>query len=74
MFCTAKMIASEIGCSPKTVLANVRVMEREGYQVRAKIGKPALINRDLFMRWAFPGWREAEHGADAEEPPKMRIV
>jgi hypothetical protein len=52
------MIASEIGCSPKTVLANVRVMEREGYQVRARIGKPALINRELFMKWAFPGWRE----------------
>ena len=58
MFVTAKMIASEIGCTAKTVLANVRVMEREGYQVRARIGKPALINREMFMRWAFPGWRD----------------
>ena len=46
--------------SPKTVLANVRVMEREGYQVKAKIGRPALINRELFMKWAFPGWRDEE--------------
>lgn len=61
MFVTAQMIASEIGCSAKTVLANVRVMEREGYQVKAKIGRPALINRELFMRWAFPGWRDEEH-------------
>ena len=60
MFCTAQMIASEIGCSPKTVLANVRVMEREGYHVRARIGKPALINRELFLSWAFPGWREED--------------
>ena len=61
MFVTARTIASEIGCSPKTVLANVRVMEREGYQVKAKIGRPALINRELFMKWAFPGWRDEEH-------------
>lgn len=58
MFVTARTIAVEVGCSPKTVLANVRVMEREGYQVKAKIGRPALINRELFMKWAFPGWRE----------------
>ena len=58
MFVTARTIASEIGCSPKTVMANVRLMEREGYQVKAKIGRPALINRELFMRWAFPGWGE----------------
>lgn len=61
MFVTAQMIASEIGCTAKTVLANVRVMEREGYQVKAKIGRPALINRELFMKWAFPGWRDEEH-------------
>lgn len=60
MFVTAQMIASEIGCSPKTVLANVRVMEREGYQVKAKIGRPVLINRELFMQWAFPGWEEGD--------------
>lgn len=60
MFVTAQMIASEIGCSPKTVLANVRVMEREGYRVKAKIGRPALINRELFMSWAFPGWRDED--------------
>ena len=58
MFVTARTIAAEVGCSPKTVLANVRVMESEGYQVKAKIGRPALINRELFMKWAFPGWRE----------------
>ena len=58
MFVTARTIAAEVGCSPKTVLANVRVMERVGYQVKAKIGRPVLINRELFMKWAFPGWRE----------------
>jgi hypothetical protein len=61
MFVTARTIAAEVGCSPKTVLANVRLMESEGYKVKAKIGRPALINRELFMRWAFPGWRDEEH-------------
>lgn len=61
MFVTALMLSKEIGCSPKTILAHVRVMEREGYQVRAKIGRPAKINRSMFMRWVYgDSWRDEE--------------
>lgn len=65
MFCSAKMIAQEIGCTPRTVMAHVRQMELEGYHIRAKIGRPVQINRTMFMLHVFgPGWEDEKNGKD----------
>lgn len=61
MFVTAQMLSAEIGVSPRTIMDHVRKMEREGYHVRARIGKPAQINRDIFMRYVYgEGWRDID--------------
>lgn len=60
MYVTARMLSAEIGVSEKTIMAHVRQMEREGYMVRATIGRPVKINRERFMRKVFPGWEEGD--------------
>lgn len=60
MFVTAAMLAAEIGVTPRTIMDHVRKMEREGYHIRAKIGKPAQINRELFFRYVYgPEWEDS---------------
>lgn len=58
MWVTAKVLAEEIGCTEETVRAHARTMERQGYPVKAKIGRPAQFNREAFLRYVFPGWKE----------------
>ena len=58
MYVTAKMLAAECHVTEKTILQHANQMEREGIKVKSRIGRPTQINRELFMRWAFPGWRE----------------
>lgn len=58
MFVTAKVLAAECGVTEKTIMCYVRKMERDGYKVRAQIGKPAQINRERFMKALFPGWED----------------
>ena len=63
MFVTAQMLAHELGVSTKTIMAHVRKIESTGQQVRARIGKPAQINRNVFMRYCFgPDWEGANDG------------
>jgi len=61
MYVTAKMLAAECHVSEKTILQHANQMEREGIKVKSRIGRPTQINRELFMRWAFPGWRDEGH-------------
>ena len=58
MYVTARMLASEIGVSEKTILAHVRQMERDGYRIKAAIGRPIHIHRERFLDAVMPGWRE----------------
>lgn len=58
LFVTAATIAAEIGIQPRTVLQHARALERSGVPVIARIGRPTQINRAVFMREMFPGWRE----------------
>ena len=60
MFCTAQMLAAECGVSTRTILAKAAEMEREGIRVKSRIGRPVQINRSVFMREMFPGWKEEE--------------
>lgn len=61
MWVTATMIAKEIGVSPRTIMDHVRKMEKEGYHVKAKIGRPAQINRDIFMSYVYgSGWGDKD--------------
>lgn len=66
MWATARMISKEIGVSEKTVMLHANKMERDGYRVKARIGRPIKINRELFMRVMFPGWREGEEDDNNE--------
>lgn len=60
MFVTAAMLATELGVSTKTIMAHVRKIESTGQQVRARIGKPAQINRSMFMAYVYgPDWEGA---------------
>lgn len=58
MFVTAQILSKECNVSTKTILAKANQMEHEGIKVKSRIGRPTQINRELFMKWAFPGWRE----------------
>jgi hypothetical protein len=58
MWVTAKVLAQEIGCTEETIRTHARTMERQGYPVKAKIGRPAQFNREAFLRYVFPGWKE----------------
>lgn len=60
MFVSAQILSKECNVSTKTILAKANQMEREGIKVKSRIGRPTQINRELFMRWAFPGWREED--------------
>lgn len=60
MFCSVQMLAAECNVSPKTILAKANQMEREGIKVKARIGRPTQLNRAIFMRYMFPGWREED--------------
>lgn len=66
MFVTAAMIAAEVGVTPRTIMDHVRKMEREGYHVRAKIGRPVQINRELFMRYVYGNEWGNEYGEQSE--------
>lgn len=70
MFVSAKELAMICHCSPKTILAHVNRLERDGYRLRAKIGKPTMINREMFMILVYPGWREE----DEHEREGVRMV
>lgn len=62
MFVTAAMLAKEIGCTPRTIADHVRKMERDGYHIRARIGRPAQINREMFLEYVYgKDWEDA-HG------------
>ena len=58
MYVTAKMLAAECHVSEKTILQHANQMERDGYMVKAKIGRPVQIHRERFMQRCFPGWRD----------------
>ena len=60
MYVTAKMLAAECHVSEKTILLHANQMERDGYMVKSKIGRPVMINRERFMRKVFPGWEEGD--------------
>ena len=63
MYVTAKMISAEIGCSERTVMDHVRKIERQGLQIRAKIGRPAQIHRERFLFYVYgESWREQVEG------------
>lgn len=63
MWVTAKVLAVELGVSSKTIMEHVRKIESTGQQVRARIGKPAQINRDIFLEYVYgPGWRFEKGG------------
>ena len=49
MYVTAAVLASELGLSAKTIMFHVRKAESEGWNVRRRIGKPAMINYEKFM-------------------------
>jgi hypothetical protein len=51
MYVTAQMIAKEVGLSAKTIMAHVRKAEKIGWNVRRRIGKPAMINYENFMAY-----------------------
>ena len=57
MYVTAKMLAAECHVSEKTILHHANQMERDGYMVKSKIGRPVQINRERFLMRVFPGWR-----------------
>ena len=67
MFCTAQMLAAECGVSARTILAKAAEMEREGIKVKSRIGRPVQINRSVFMREMFPGWREEEENHEKQD-------
>ena len=58
MFVSVRILATECNVSTRTILSKANQMEREGIKVKSRIGRPTQINRELFMRWAFPGWRD----------------
>ena len=62
MFVTAAMIAAEVGVTPRTIMDHVRKMEREGYHVRARIGRPVQINREMFLRYCYGPELEEANG------------
>lgn len=67
MYVTAKMLAAECHVSEKTILQHANQMERDGYMVKAKIGRPMRINRESFLRRMFPGWKEGEEICEKSE-------
>ena len=60
MFVSAQILSKECNVSTKTILAKANQMEREGIKVKARIGRPTQLNRTIFMRYMFPGWREED--------------
>ena len=60
MYVTAKILAAECHVSEKTILRHANQMERDGYMVKSKIGRPVQINRERFLMRVFPGWREED--------------
>jgi predicted DNA-binding transcriptional regulator YafY len=58
MYVTAKMLAAECHVSEKTILQHANQMERDGYMVKSRIGRPVQIHRERFMQRCFPGWRD----------------
>lgn len=61
MWVTAQMLAKEIGCSARTIADYAKKMEREGYHVRALIGKPKQYNREMYLRYVYgPDWSDKD--------------
>lgn len=60
MWVTAKILGAECHVSEKTIMQHANQMEREGIRVKSRIGRPTQINREVFMSWAFPGWRDED--------------
>jgi biotin operon repressor len=67
MFVTARVLAAECGVSEKTILQHAAQMERDGYMVKSKIGRPVQINREKFLSRCFPGWREEEENHEEQD-------
>ena len=66
MFVTARMLGAELGLDPRTILRHAAKLEEQGIAVKARIGKPVMINRSIFMMAVFPGWKEEENGLETE--------
>lgn len=59
MWVTARMLSAELGVSERTILTHCQKIEKSGIQVRTKVGKPARICREIFLRYHYgPAWRE----------------
>ena len=66
MFVSVQMLSKECNVSTKTILRHANQMERDGYMVKSKIGRPVQIHRERFLQRCFPGWKEEENGLEKE--------